>query len=73
MPIEDLVVFLFNKVQELEKEVRYLKGRLAKYETPKNSNNSSILPSKDENRPKRTSLTGKNRAQVGRKGGKAIH
>ncbi|MGY0426976.1 MAG: hypothetical protein ACWIPI_09165, partial [Polaribacter sp.] len=29
-----------------------LKKRLAKYETPKTSRNSSAPPSKDENRPK---------------------
>ncbi|MGY0425512.1 MAG: hypothetical protein ACWIPI_01600, partial [Polaribacter sp.] len=29
-----------------------LKKRLAKYETPKTSRNSSVPPSKDENRPK---------------------
>ncbi len=72
MPIEDLVVFLFNKVQELEAEVKYLRNRLAKYETPKNSRNSSIPPSKDENSPKRTSLRKKSGlkpgGQKGRKG-----
>lgn len=36
----------------LEKENAELKKRLSKYEHPKNSNNSSIPPSKDENRPK---------------------
>jgi transposase len=63
--INELVTFLFNKVQELEAEVKYLKNRLAKYETPKNSNNSSVPPSKDENRPKRKSL----REKSGRKPG----
>lgn len=63
--INELVQFLFNKVQELEAEVKYLKNRLAKYETPKNSNNSSVPPSKDENRPKRKSL----REKSGRKPG----
>lgn len=63
--IDELVVFLYNKVQELETEVKYLRNRLAKYETPKNSNNSSVPPSKDENRPKRKSL----REKSGRKPG----
>jgi len=63
--IEELVVFLFNRVQELENEVKFLRERLSKYETPKNSNNSSVPPSKDENRPKRKSL----REKSGRKPG----
>lgn len=63
--INELVQFLFNKVQELEAEVKYLNNRLAKYETPKNSSNSSVPPSKDENRPKRKSL----REKSGRKPG----
>lgn len=37
----------------LASENRLLKHRLSKYETPKNSSNSSIPPSKDENRPKK--------------------
>lgn len=48
------------RVQQFEKENKILKAenielkkRLTQYETPKNSNNSSIPPSKDENRPKR--------------------
>lgn len=65
MPIEELVAILLNRMQELEKENKYLKQRLAKYETPKNSNNSSVPPSKDENRPRRTSL----REKTGRKPG----
>ncbi len=65
MPIEKLVIFLYDRVPELEKEVKYLRERLSKYETPKNSNNSSIPPSKDENRPVRKSL----REKTGRKPG----
>lgn len=74
-----LIQELFRRIELLEKrlaiveaENQELKKRLAKYETPKNSNNSSIPPSKDENRPKRKSLrekTGrKPGAQKGRKG-----
>jgi len=37
----------------LRKENKKLKDRLSKYENPKNSSNSSIPPSKDENRPMR--------------------
>jgi len=42
---------LEKKVESLEKENTFLKDRLAKYENTKNSRNSSIPPSKDENRP----------------------
>ncbi len=64
--------FLEKRLSALEAENKELKKRLAKYETPKNSNNSSIPPSKDENRPKRKSLRQKSGrkpgAQKGRKG-----
>jgi len=43
---------LEKEVVSLKKENAFLKERLAKYENPKNSRNSSIPPSKDENRPK---------------------
>lgn len=56
---------LSKKLITLELENSQLKARLAKYETPKNSNNSSIPPSQDENRPKRKSL----RTKTGRKPG----
>ena len=66
---------LMNRVQQLEHfeiknkilrvENLELKHRLSKYEHPKNSNNSSIPPSKDENRPTRKSL----REPSGRKPG----
>lgn len=63
---------LTKKVDCLTKENEHLHKRLAKYETPKNSNNSSIPPSKDENRPKRKSLREKSSlkpgGQKGRKG-----
>ena len=41
------------RIAVLEKENAELKARLEKYEHPKNSRNSSIPPSKDENRPKK--------------------
>lgn len=37
----------------LKEENTFLKERLSNYQNPKNSRNSSIPPSKDENRPKR--------------------
>ncbi len=65
MDKDQIIQILIQKIEELTKEVQYLKERLFKYEIPKNSNNSSIPPSKDENRPKRTSL----RVKTGRKPG----
>jgi transposase len=64
---------LEKKVETLEKENAFLKERLAKYENPKNSRNSSIPPSRDENRPKknqslRTPSDKKSGGQKGRKG-----
>jgi transposase len=44
---------LERRVFELEKENAELRGRLLKYENPKNSRNSSIPPSRDGNRPKK--------------------
>lgn len=70
--LQALVIVLLKKVEELTQEVAELKTRLAKYETPKNSNNSSVPPSKDENRPKRKSLRERSGlkpgGQKGRKG-----
>lgn len=63
--LETLVEILLEKVDVLTKENTELKHRLSKYENPKNSNNSSIPPSKDENRPKRKSLRQKSGKKVG--------
>jgi transposase len=60
-----VIAALIQKVDALSLENAELKNRLSKYETPKNSNNSSIPPSKDENRPQRRGL----REQTGRKPG----
>jgi len=61
-----LVNELYNEIKGLRKENTILKEKLAKYEHPKNSNNSSLPPSKDENRPfKSKSL----RKKTGRKPG----
>ncbi len=54
--LHDLVAVLFKRIDFLTKENAELKHRLSKYENPKNCNNSSIPPSKDENRPKRKNL-----------------
>ncbi len=43
------VSFLMNRVEELSKENLILQEKLAKYENPKNSRNSSIPPSQDSN------------------------
>lgn len=68
----DLLTKRVEQLEYLEAENADLKHRLSKYEHPKNSNNSSIPPSKDENRPKRKSLREpsgqKPGGQKGRKG-----
>ena len=51
--ILNLVYKLQKEVFELRKENAELKARIHELEHPKNSNNSSIPPSKDENRPKK--------------------
>jgi transposase len=57
--LKTMVTVLLKKVEELQAE-------LAFYKTPKNSNNSSIPPSKDENRIKRTqSLREKSNKKTG--------
>ena len=70
--LKELVTKLLAKVEELTLENQDLRHRLAKYENPKNSNNSSIPPSQDPNRIKRKSLrektTKKVGGQIGRKG-----
>ena len=53
MDKDNIIQELLRSLADLTKEVQYLKERLSKYEPPKNSNNSSIPPSQDENRPKR--------------------
>jgi transposase len=55
--IQDLVninLRLMERIGFLENRVVQLENELAKYRNPKNSGNSSIPPSKDENRPKKT-------------------
>lgn len=50
--LESRLDFLEKENKKLVKENIFLKGRLTFYENPKNSRNSSMPPSKDENRPK---------------------
>jgi transposase len=45
---------LENQNKQLERRIIELEDRITKYENQKNSRNSSIPPSKDENRPKKT-------------------
>jgi transposase len=57
---------LEKEVSRLRAENSELRGRLAIYDTPKNSRNSSIPPSRDENRPKKNqSLRGPTDRKVG--------
>ena len=59
--IEELKRFILMQAQELAKiplliaRIEVLERELARYTTRKDSNNSSMPPSKDENRPPRTS------------------
>jgi len=53
MSLLEEVEYLRKIVFGQAKIIEELKIRLERYEHPKNSNNSSIPPSKDENRPKR--------------------
>ncbi len=67
--IEDLKRIVFFQGQEiasLMKKIDELERELARYKTTKDSSNSSLPPSKDENRPRRTSSL---REKSGRKAG----
>ena len=66
MDKDKIIEELLKALADLTKEVQYLKNRLSKYEHPKNSNNSSVPPSQDENRPKRNQSL---REKTGRKPG----
>ncbi len=59
------VEMLTQKVNDLTRENIALRHRLSKYEHPKNSNNSFVPPSKDENRPRRRSLREKSGLKPG--------
>jgi transposase len=68
-----LIEQLFAKIKTLEKrmlvlekENAVLRAKLSNYENPKNSRNSSVPPSKDENRPLKTrSLRAESDRKVG--------
>ena len=61
-----LVATLLSEIHELKKEVSSLRAELAIYKNPKNSGNSHIPPSKDENRiPRNQSLREKSNKNVG--------
>lgn len=70
---ESFIQELLQRIEKLESEVialrnenAYLRSELEKYKHPKNSNNSSVPPSKDENRPQRNkSLRLKSNKPVG--------
>lgn len=74
--IEDLIELvnhLYGEIKDLKRELKssqretkILQEKLAKYENPKNSNNSSIPSSKDENRPRKSKSL---RTKTGRKPG----
>lgn len=70
--ILDVVKNLQEEVTSLKNENEQLKSRIKELEHKKNSNNSSIPPSKDENRPiKNKSLRGKSgKSSGGQKGHK---
>jgi transposase len=73
LELEQIVTKQAAFIKSLVKIIEQLEARLSKYETPKDSSNSSIPPSKDENRPKRTQSlreAGKKKSggQLGHKG-----
>ncbi len=57
-------------IASLEKENTLLKERLAKYENPKNSNNSGVSPSQDPFRKTKSMRVKSNKPQGGQKGHK---
>ena len=69
--LTDEVNHLVGYIKTLEKKIESLEDQLTRYQTPKNSRNSSIPPSKDENRPKKNQSL---RNKSGRKpGGQSGH
>jgi len=51
---KQIIELLLVENKELKQRVQVMEQQLAKFTTRKDSHNSSIPPSKDENRPKRT-------------------
>jgi len=68
--LQGQVAELIKAVEVLTKENLDLRARLAKYENPKNSGNSSIAPSQDPFRKTRSLREKSNRPQGGQKGHK---
>ncbi len=64
--LEKKSILLEQENNLLKRDNTILKDKLTKYENPKNSNNSSIPPSKDENRPFKSKIL---RKKTGRKPG----
>ncbi len=66
---------LEKEIADLKNEVRSLKEKLSRYENPKNSNNSSIPPSQDQNRQTKSLRKKSDKkvgAQKGHKGSKLL-
>ena len=61
-----MVNSLVKEVKMLERKIESLEDQLARYQTPKTSSNSSVPPSKDENRPMKSQSL---RKSSGRKSG----
>lgn len=61
-----IVLMQAQEISRLMKKIDVLESELARYKTRKDSNNSSLPPSKDENRPPRTNSL---REKSGRKAG----
>ena len=57
---------LMKKIEVLERKIDVLEHELERYKTRKDSGNSSLPPSKDENRPPKTNSL---REKSGRKAG----
>ncbi len=57
-------------IADLERQIVVLNDRLAKYENPKNSNNSSVSPSQDPFRKTKSMRVKSNKPQGGQKGHK---
>lgn len=57
-------------IADLERQIVILNDRLAKYENPKNSNNSSVSPSQDPFRKTKSMRVKSNKPQGGQKGHK---
>ncbi len=60
-----LIKSLQQTIAELIKENAVLKARIDELEHPKNSNNSSVPPSKDENRAKKNQSLRKKSGSTG--------